>query len=230
MGEPGQAALNSYWLRRFIRHFSLALVATAITYLAYAETPPPDVRHRWSMGTAYAALIYLAVSLWLGPWNVLRQRPNPISFDLRRDVGIWTGMLAILHSAIGLTVHLRGRTWKYFFKRLHPVQLQTTQFGFANYTGLGAALFFLLLIAISNDLSLRAMKTKRWKSLQRCTYVAFVLTWAHGIAYQMIEKRHMPWVVISSGAMIGVVVGQSLGFFQIHWRNRQQSGLRGDQS
>jgi hypothetical protein len=30
--------------------------------------------------------------------------------------------------------------------------------------------------------------------------------------------------------MIGVVVGQSLGFFQIHWRNRQQSGLRGDQS
>jgi sulfoxide reductase heme-binding subunit YedZ len=222
--------LNSYWLRRFIRHFSFALVATAITYLAYAETPPPDVRHRWSMGTAYAALIYLAVSLWLGPWNVLRQRPNPISFDLRRDVGIWTGMLAILHSAIGLTVHLRGRTWMYFFKRLHPVQLQTTQFGFANYTGLGAALFFLLLIAISNDLSLRAMKTKRWKSLQRCTYVAFVLTWAHGIAYQMIEKRHMPWVVISSGAMIGVVVGQSLGFFQIHWRNRQQSGLRGDQS
>ena len=155
----GAGSVNSYWLRRFRRHFSVALVAAAITYLAYEATPPPDVRHRLSMGTAYAALIYLAVSLWLGPWNVLRLRPNPISFDLRRDVGIWTGILAILHSAIGLTVHLRGRTWMYFFKRLHPVQLQTTQFGFANFTGLGAALLFLMLMAVSNDLSLRAMKT-----------------------------------------------------------------------
>ena len=205
--------MNSYWLRRFRRHFSLALVAAAITYLAYEATPPPDVRHRLSMGTAYAALIYLAVSLWLGPWNVLRLRPNPISFDLRRDVGIWTGMLAILHSAIGLTVHLRGRTWMYFFKRLHPVQLQTTQFGFANFTGLGAALLFLMLMAISNDLSLRAMKTKLWKSLQRWAYVAFVLTGAHGIAYQMIEKRHMSWVVIFSVAMIGVVGWSSSWFF-----------------
>jgi sulfoxide reductase heme-binding subunit YedZ len=174
------------------------------------------------MGTAYAALIYLVVSLWLGPWNVLRLRPNPVSFDLRRDLGIWTGMLAILHSAIGLTVHLRGRMWMYFFKRLRPMQLQTTQFGFANYTGLGAALLFLVLIAISNDFSIRAMKLKRWKSFQRWTYAAFLLTSAHGIAYQVIEKRHMPWVVIFSAALIGVVVGQSLGFFQIRWRNRQQ--------
>ena len=222
--------MNSYWLRRFRRHFSLASVAVGITYLAYAATPPPDVRHRLSMGTAYAALIFLAVSLWLGPWNVLRLRPTPISFDLRRDVGIWTGILAILHSAIGMTVHLRGRMWMYFFKRVHPVKLQTTQFGFANYTGLGAALLFLMLLAISNDLSLRAMKTMRWKSLQRWTYAAFVLTGAHGIAYQLVEKRHMPWVVIFSGVMIGVMVGQSLGFFQIHRRNRRQSGLYGDHS
>jgi hypothetical protein len=66
--------LNSYWLRRFRRHFSLGMVAVAITYLAYAATPPPDVRHRLSIGTAYAGLIFLAVSLWLGPWNVLRRR------------------------------------------------------------------------------------------------------------------------------------------------------------
>lgn len=51
---------------------------------------------------------------------------------------------------------------------------------------------FLMLLAISNDLSLRVLKTKRWKSLQRWTYAAFVLTAAHGIAYQLIEKRHVP--------------------------------------
>jgi hypothetical protein len=76
----------------------------------------------------------------VGPWNVLRRRPNPVSFDLRRDIGIWTGILAILHTISGLTVHLRGRMWMYFLKSLHPLKLQNTQFGFANFTGLGAAL------------------------------------------------------------------------------------------
>src|ERR1700676_4612371 len=93
---------NNYWLRRFGRHFVLVTVAVAIVCLAYAATPPPDVRHRLSMATAYAGLLFLAISLWLGPWNVLRRRPNPTSFDLRRDVGIWTGILAILHTVVGL--------------------------------------------------------------------------------------------------------------------------------
>jgi methionine sulfoxide reductase heme-binding subunit len=166
------------------------------------------------MATAYAGLIFLAVSLWLGPWKVLRRRPNPISFDLRRDVGIWTGILAILHTGIGLTVHLRGRMWMYFFRRQQPLQVQDTMFGFANYAGLGAALLFLMLLAISNDWSLRSLKASRWKNLQRWTYGAFVLTAAHGIAYQVVEKRHTAWVLAFSGMMIAVVVGQMLGFFR----------------
>jgi sulfoxide reductase heme-binding subunit YedZ len=170
------------------------------------------------MATAYAGLIFLAASLWLGPWNVLRRRPNSISFDLRRDVGIWTGILAILHTVLGLTVHLRGRMWMYFFKRLHPLKLQDTQFGFANFTGLAAALLFLMLLAISNDLSLRTLKTRRWKSLQRWTYAAFVLTCAHGIAYQLVEKRHLGWVLVFAGVMSAIAAGQILGFVQVQRR------------
>jgi sulfoxide reductase heme-binding subunit YedZ len=51
--------------------------------------------------------------------------------------------------------------WMYFFAKLHPLQLQKTQFGFANYTGLIAALLFLGLLLISNDLSLRSFGTQR---------------------------------------------------------------------
>lgn len=209
-----------YWIHRSKRHFTLAAGAISITFLAYAATAPPDVRHRLSMATAYSGLIFLAASLWLGPWNVLRRRPNPTSFDLRRDVGIWTGILAILHTAIGLTVHLRGRMWMYFFKALHPLHLQNTQFGFANFTGLAAALLFLMLLAISNDLSLRALKANRWKSLQRWTYVAFVLTAAHGIAYQLTEKRHAPWVLVFALVIAAVAAGQILGFVEVRRRTR----------
>jgi sulfoxide reductase heme-binding subunit YedZ len=212
----------TYWIRRSKRHVTLAAGAIAITSFAYAATPPPDVRHRLSMGTAYAGLIFLAVSLWLGPWNVLRRQPNPISFDQRRDVGIWTGILAIAHTAIGLTVHLRGRMWMYFFKRLHPLRLQDTQFGFANFTGLAAALLFLMLLAISNDLSLRTLKTRRWKSLQRWTYAAFTLTAAHGIAYQLIEKRHVPWVLVFGLVMSAIAAGQVFGFVQVQRRTNHR--------
>ena len=108
----------------------------------------------------------------------------------------------------------------YFFKGLHPLRLQDTQFGFANFTGLAAALLFLMLLAISNDLSLRTLKTRRWKSLQRWTYVAFGLTAAHGIAYQLTEKRHVPWVLVFALVMAAVAAGQILGFVQI------QRGMR----
>ena len=105
-----------------------------------------------------------------------------------------------------------------FFKALHPLQLQNTQFGFANFTGLAALLLFLMLLAISNDFSLRTLKTHRWKFLQRWTYAAFALTGAHGIAYQLTEKRHVLWVLVSSVTMIAVVAGQILGFFQFQGR------------
>ena len=100
----------------------------------------------------------------------------------------------------------------YFFKALHPLQLQNTQFGFANCTGLAAALLFLMLLAISNDLSLRTLKTHRWKSLQRWAYVAFVLTGAHGIAYQLVEKRRLPCVFIFTALLVAVATIQIYGF------------------
>jgi sulfoxide reductase heme-binding subunit YedZ len=127
------------------------------------------------MATAYAALCFLGATLMLGPWKVLCRRLTPVSYDLRRDVGIITGILALLHTGIGLTVHLRGRMWMYFFKQFHPLRWQTSAFGAANYTGLIAAGLFAMLLAISNDWSLRAIGTPRWKGLQRWTYVAFIL-------------------------------------------------------
>jgi sulfoxide reductase heme-binding subunit YedZ len=206
-----------FCMRRINRHVALALGAAAIVAAAYAATPPPDQRHRLSMATAYAALVFVAASLWLGPWNVLRRRPNPVSFHLRRDVGIWAGLLALLHTGIGLTVHLRGRMWMYFFRKLHPLSLQKTLFGFANYTGLVAALLFLMLLLLSNDISLRSLGTRKWKWLQRWIYLAFGLTIAHSIAYQVVETRHLAWVVVFAACVLGVIAVQIAGF--VRWRS-----------
>ena len=203
---------SGYWERRAARHVLLALAAVCLTAVAFWLIPPPDFRHRMSMGSAYSALAFVAASLLLGAWNVLRSSANPVSFDLRRDVGIWAGLLALFHTGFGLTVHLRGRMWMYFFRKLHPLALQNTKFGFANYTGLAAGALFLLLLIISNDVSLRRLGTSRWKNLQRMSYAAAVLTVAHGVAFQLIEKRHAPWLVVFWG-MVGIAAMAQLAGF-----------------
>lgn len=194
---------------RVVRHVLLGLLGLAVTMGVYRLTPPPDWRHRLSMGSAYAAMLFLVWSRVLGPWNVLRRRSNPVSFDLRRDVSLWAGSLAVLHTGVGLTVHLRGRMWMYFFKRLHPLHLQNTAFGAANYTGLFAALLFAMLLLISNDLSLRGLGARRWKRWQRWAYAAATLTVVHGVIFQGVEARHVAWrAVLYLG--IGLVLAMQM--------------------
>ena len=206
---------ESYWTKRIRTDLRLALLSALLTCGIYLSTPPPDVRHRLSMGTAYASLALLAWTLWLGPWNVLRRRPNPVSFDGRRDVAIWAGALALLHTGIGLTVHLRGRMWMYFFQRLHPLHLQNNQFGWANWIGGGSALLLLLLLAISNDVSLRSLGLHRWKSLQRLTYLAVALAIAHGALFQRVEKRSLPFIAIFALLAGSAALLQMLGWVRV---------------
>lgn len=133
-----------------------------------------------------------------------------MSFDLRRDIGIWAGIMALLHTIIGLNVHLRGRMWLYFVDEHH--RIRHDWFGFGNDTGLLAAVLFLLLLAISNDLSLRRLGTRRWKSLQRWTYGAVILTILHAIAYQHVEERREAYELLLAGTTIAISAFQLAGW------------------
>ena len=215
--------MTIYWARRIRRHAALILTAAIIVWIGFAAAPPPDFRHRLSLSSAYAAMIFLAATLAIGPWNLLTRKPNPVSFDLRRDLGIWAGILALIHTGVGLTVHLRGRMWMYFFKRLHPLAIQNTQFGAANYIGSISALLFILLLVISNDFSLRSLGTQRWKSLQRWTYIAAILAVAHGILFQLVEKRHLPWVIVFA-TIIAIAVAIQLAAI-IYRRTKTPGGV-----
>jgi len=169
-----------------------------------------DLISHFSIATAYPALVLTAAALVLGPWNVLRGRHNPVSFDSRRDLGIWAGVMAVIHTVVGLNVHLRGRPWLYFVDEHKRIRHDV--FGFSNDTGLIAALLFLLLLAISNDLSLRRLGTRRWKSLQRWTYVAAALTGLHAVAYQQVEKRQAAYQVMVWGITAGLTALQLAGW------------------
>lgn len=186
--------------RRLLKHhFPLLVLSAGSVAALYFTRPYRDVLSRASFATAYPALALLASTLLVGPWNLLRSRQNPVSNDFRRDLGIWAGLLGILHSVIGQNVHLRGRPWLYYVygqQEHHVFPVRHDLFGLANYTGAVSILLIIALLATSNDYSLRAFGTSRWKQLQRWNYAAFSLAAIHSLAFQAVEKQSPPFVSI----------------------------------
>lgn len=89
---------------------------------------------------------------------------------------------------------------------------RTDPFGFANHTGLAAALVLLLLLGLSNEYSLRLLRAKRWKALQRWNYAGFALIMVHGGTYQVLEKRPRPFIGALTALVLTVVMLQLAGF------------------
>ena len=63
---------------RFRQQLVLATIAAVVSLAFFLRDDPDDI-HRLSMGTAYAGLLFLAAALIIGPLNVLRGVPDPLS-------------------------------------------------------------------------------------------------------------------------------------------------------
>ena len=205
---------RSLRLRLLKHHLPLFFISLISVAALYYTRPYKDVVSRASFATAYPALMLLSATLLVGPWRLLRKQRNPVSNDLRRDLGIWAGIVGVVHSVVGQCVHLRGRPWLYYVygpKEHHSFPLRHDLFGLANYTGALSAFVLIALLAMSNDFSLRALGTPRWKQLQRWNYAAFALAAVHSFAYQRIEKQHLPFVLTVAICIAVALVLQVVG-------------------
>jgi sulfoxide reductase heme-binding subunit YedZ len=219
--------------RVLAHHLPLLLASGLCVAFLYDTRTYTDVLSRASFATAYPALLLLTATLAIGPWNVLRGRRNPISSDLRRDVGIWAGILGVLHTVVGQNVHLRGRPWLYYVyekKSLHTFPIRHDLFGFANYTGAAAVLALMALSATSNDYALRALGTPQWKKLQQWNYALFALAATHAIAYQVSEKQQISFVATTVFCIIFTAFLQTAGFFTRKVTRASASKFRGSQT
>src|SRR5258708_27467939 len=126
--------------RRLLHHILIGAGSVGLIILFMHLFSKRDLISQVSIATAYSALFLTAATLLLGPFKVLRRKPNPISTDLRRDLGIWAGISALLHTAVGLNVHLRGKMWLYFVDTHHHPRRDA--FCFWKYHGVLAGLGF----------------------------------------------------------------------------------------
>jgi sulfoxide reductase heme-binding subunit YedZ len=170
-----------------------------------------------TVGTGYIALGLLALTLLIGPANVLRHRRNPVSDYLRRDVGMWTAIVSVAHVFVGLQVHGRiGELLGYFFGPQGAPWLNS--FGLGNWTGLAATLIVLGLLALSSDFALRTLKAGPWKWLQRLNYALFALVIAHAFFYGALLRTTSPYTLLLGLCVGFVLVGQATGIWI--WRRR----------
>ena len=168
---------------------------------------------RLTTATGYLALALLALTLLIGPANLLLRRRNPVSSYLRRDVGAWTAVFSGIHVVISLKVHGSGQIrdfLNFFFVDGSPL---TNSFGWGNWTGLAALLVVAGLLALSSDTALRKLKAKSWKQLQRLNYALFALVIVHAFFYGALLRETSPYTILLGLIVIAVVAAQLIGIW-----------------
>ena len=199
---------------RVRHHLWLAMTSLALTGFSYAVLLwfyPDPLRwfFRWSLATGYISATLLAVTLSLGARDVLLGRARPVSNDLRRDTGIWCAVFGLIHVLFGANTHLKS--WTQYFVS-DAASIRTDLFGLTNYIGAAAIPILVVMLATSNDFSLRRLGRSRWKAVQRLNYLFVMLVAAHSFIYQIVEKRLIPYGIIFGGIALWVVAIQFAGF------------------
>lgn len=191
-------------MQRTLRH-GACLAATLAT--AGLAGPPGTAQGRLSLATAWLCLGFLVAALAIGPWQTLRTGRPVLNHLARRDLGIWAGLTGLLHLGFATAVVM---TPAYFASYIRPGGEGLP--GLAGWIGTGSilagyviGLAFLVLLAVSNNASLRRLGPERWKRIQRWAVGIFVATAVHGVIFQFIEGRTGPWLLALAVATAGVL-------------------------
>jgi methionine sulfoxide reductase heme-binding subunit len=206
--------------RILLHHVQLALVSTAALVVLIRLSPGHGGDfsiQRLASPTGDVALVLLAVTLMIGPVNLLLGRRNPMNSYLRRDVGWWTAIWSMVHVVVGFQGHGGGTFGfvDYFVADGRPL---TDSFGMGNWTGLAATVIVVLLLVLSTDRYLRELKSSRWKDLQRLNYTLFGLVVLHAVYYGALRRMSSPFTRLLLVTVLAVVLGQAAGIWL--WRRR----------
>ncbi len=171
---------------------------------------------QFTFATGYVATVLLALTLLIGPANLLLRRRRPISNYLARDVGTWAAVFSVIHVFYGVEVHSSiTDPLPMFLRDGSPL---TISFGLANWAGLAATVIVVGLLAISSDIALRKLKARTWKNIQRLNYALFALVIAHAYFYGALVRLESPFTLLLGLSVAAVFVGQAVGIWL--WRRR----------
>ncbi len=169
-----------------LKYLGVALLAAALSAYFYARANTIPNRHHptlnsLNLGIAYASLALLGLALAIGPLSRLSARTFGRLVELRREVGVIGGLLALAHVVLSVRIHVNWR-WPLLFFNVNNDRIVEVNYrvdGIANWLGLAAVLLLLPILLSSNDLAERYLGAPGWKWLQSHTYTLFALAAFH---------------------------------------------------
>jgi DMSO/TMAO reductase YedYZ heme-binding membrane subunit len=169
---------------------------------------PPYLGH---LVLADTSLVLLCLILMLGAVARFVPRLRPV-VPWARELGIGMFVTATLHVVILLAPD--GGIWVPFLgeRNSFGMELGTGLWGGANWVGLIALGYALILAAISNDLSQRWLG-RGWKFIQRQAYTLFVLVWLHTAAFVLLDAGHGSSFLLWFWAFTAMAVVAQFGGF-----------------
>ena len=217
----------------FIRHSLVGSFGALLTFLFWLSRPEWVAEMRFWRAVGDASLMLLYIVLALGP--VARFLPRFwLLLPYRRELGIWFGVSAIVHTVIILD---RWVSWDVaqfmgyqFVPQLGRMVRLESGFGMANLLGLLAVLLALPLMITSADWAMRSLGAASWKFLHYGAYTIFYLVALHTayflyIHYTASFHRAVPdeanWFQIPFAIMtMAVITLQAGAFFKTVQRRR----------
>lgn len=175
-------------------------------------------RWRVSIAAANTSVIALAAALAYGPLVVLRGGRPLVHRSLRRAMGVWAGVFALLHVAVAMGIHADlFRPWENYVV-FEPFTLVRGSIGLANWLGAAQVVIFVVLIGVSRTAMLRQLGASRWERLQRTTYPLVGLVAIHAFLYHRVEQRLLAHRVLVFIPVAIVFVIQVAGFVTVKRR------------
>lgn len=204
--------------KRLRNHAVLGACTLVSLGVSVALGPSASAADRLSIVSAYLCLGLLGGALLIGPVNVLRKGVPLVNAYARRDVGIWAALSGLIHFYLANVLAMNYEYLEVFVDSAEQPpspELRSSLYTWGTILGYFAALSFIVLLALSNDWMVRRLGIKWWKRIQRASYVCFLATCIHAFAFQVLESRAVPWVIVIASVVVLVLIGQGYGATRI---------------
>jgi sulfoxide reductase heme-binding subunit YedZ len=163
-----------------VRHVVVAGVAGLLVLIFWRTRTGWDPMHAWNRAFADASLLLLVATLAAGP--LARLWPPTARLVLwRRELGIWTVFAAVGHVLIVLTGWVEWEPFRLFYSVNPFTRDWALDQGFAlgNLLGIVALVYSVVLLATSNDASIRLLGGSTWKFVQQNVSIVWALVALH---------------------------------------------------
>jgi methionine sulfoxide reductase heme-binding subunit len=220
--------MNSNVLRTLRRHAIVSVIVFIILFVFWLSRPELIGASRFWKAFGDGAFVLLAITLMIGPLAKLFPLKFAKFISWRRETGIWTALIAMMHNATIQTFLLNGNIMSILGYTLIGENYVHTDpgFGLANIIGIMALTMLLILLATSSNYAVNLLGNKGWKFLHMGAYTIFYLVFLH-VAYFIFMRGSwtnnwfaLPFVIIS----FTVVMLQTLAFIKVVRMDKKRNG------